>query len=193
VIALPGTNPLWLTTPLRTVIDCCQTLPLLEAVVVCDSAMRAGDLAMGELRMAARRQQGARNARRLREVLRLVDPASGSVLESVLRCRLLLAGISGFQTQYVVSDHDGGHVLRVDFCFPAARLVIEADGQKWHQDPARQRSLDNALACCGYRVLRYSWAEIVHDHERVIAEIARAVAAGSGDIRFATQEVAAAA
>jgi very-short-patch-repair endonuclease len=193
VIVLAGTDSLSLTTAVQTVIDCCLSLPLVEAVVVCDSALRSGDVSMRELLRAARKQTGVRSARRVREVLRLADPLSGSVLESVLRCRLAQAGITRFETQCVLRDRDGRHVLRVDFCFGAARLVVETDGQKWHQDPLRDRSLDNALACLGFRVLRYTWAEVVHDHERVVADIVRALDPGSFDIHLVTQEAAAAA
>jgi very-short-patch-repair endonuclease len=57
----------------------------------------------------------------------------------------------------------------------------------------RDRGLDNALACLGFRVLRFTWAEVVHDHERVVGDIARALDPGSFDIHLVTQEAAAAA
>ena len=187
VHVLQGSNPLWLTSPVQTVLDCCLSLPLLEAVVICDSALRARAVTMRELFAAAHRLQGVRDARRVRDVLRLADPEAGSVLESVLRVRMMLARITGFTSQVVVHGQAGQRVRRVDFLFGGARLVVEVDGMKWHQDPIRDRSLDNALACCGYRVLRYAWADVVHDPDRVVREI-RAALAGSLDIQFATQE-----
>jgi very-short-patch-repair endonuclease len=187
VEVLTGTSPLWLTTPLRTVLDCCLSLPLVEAVVACDSALRARAVSMGELLQAAGRQSGVRSARRIRRVLQLADPESGSVLESVLRCHLLLAGIDGFTTQRVLRAAGGQYVLRVDFCFESCRLVVEADGAKWHPDPGRDRALDNRLACLGYRVLRYTWAEVVHDAERVVAEVLEAICPGGADIHLGTR------
>jgi very-short-patch-repair endonuclease len=132
---------------------------------------------LAELTRAARALPGVRAAARARRVLELADPESGSVLESVLRVRMHLAGIAGFSTQLVIRDDAGRHVLRVDFCFAEARLVVEVDGEKWHQDPARDRSRDNALAALGWRVLRYTWAEVVHQPERVLAEIRQALGA----------------
>ncbi|MCU1591128.1 MAG: hypothetical protein JWP11_2384 [Frankiales bacterium] len=180
VVAAAFTEGLWLTDAVQTVIDCCVLLPLVEAVVVCDSALRAGDVTLPPLRRAARRQCGVREARRVRQVLRLADPESGSVLESVLRVKLVLAGVTGFSTQVVIA------ACRVDFCFRRCRLVVEADGAKWHQDPRPDRVRDNALACAGYRVLRYTWQEILHDSARVIAEI-QAALRGTEGIQSVTQ------
>lgn len=174
-VILPDTDPVWTTTPVQTVIDCALDLPLLQAVVLCDSALRARDVTVEELVRAAGRLGGVRHARRLRRVLELCDPDSGSVLESVLRVRMLRAGVDGFRSQVVVCDRPGQHV-RVDFCFAAAGLVVETDGARWHQDPARDRVRDNALAVLGWRVLRYTWAEVLHEADRVLAEIVDAVA-----------------
>ena len=179
VTVLPGTEPLWITSAVRTVIDCCLSLPLLEAVVICDSALRSGQVTLRALQDAAGRQAGVRQARRVYHVLGLADPRSGSVLESVLRCRLVLAGMSGFVTQREIRDLDGRHVLRVDFCFERCRLVVEVDGARWHQDAQRDQRRDNALASLGYRVLRYSWGDVMHEPVRILAEVRAAVLGGS--------------
>lgn len=193
VHVLADTDPLWLTDPVQTVLDCCRDLPFVEAVVICDSALRSGDVTIEALVRAVRRQCGVLHAARARRVIAAADPACGSVLESVLRCRLLLAGICGFTTQVVLGAANGGDAMRVDFCFEAVRLVVEVDGQKWHQDVARDRRRDNTLARRGYRVLRYTWAEVVHDADRVVAEIAEAALLGSGDFHYVTPGVARAA
>ncbi len=78
-----------------------------------------------------------------------------------------------------------GQQLRVDFCFRAARLVVEVDGARWHPDPRRDRQRDNALTALGWRVLRYAWADVVHEPERVLAEIRAALAAGGPDVHRA--------
>jgi very-short-patch-repair endonuclease len=108
-------------------------------------------------------------------VLQLCDGRSGSVLESVHRVQLVLAGLTGFTPQLLVRDLPA---LRVDFAWQEAGLVVEVDGARWHVDPARDRARDNALAGLGWRVLRYTWAEVVHDEARVLAEIAAALSAG---------------
>lgn len=172
-------NALSVTSAVQTAIECCLVLSLREAVVACDSALRSRQVGLEQLRAAATSLPGVRDAARVRRVLELCDPLSGSVLESVLRLALVLDGTSGFDTQTVLRDARDGHVLRADFCFEAARLVVEVDGQKWHQDPLRDRERDNALARLGFRVLRYTWSDVIRELDRVLAEIREAVAAPS--------------
>ncbi len=124
---LAGTTRLRLTSPAQTVVDCALGLPLLEAVVACDSALRSGRVTVEDLERAAASLPGARGAGKARRVIAMADPASGSVLESVLRVRLVLSRIPGFVTQAVL-----GPALRVDFCFPEGGLVVEVDGKRWH-------------------------------------------------------------
>lgn len=128
-----------------------------------------------QLSRAAERLPGVRRAGRVRHVVALCDPECGSVLESVLRVLMVQAGLTGFASQQVLRDLPGGH-LRVDFCFEGAGLVVEADGARWHQEPARDRARDNALAVLGWRVLRFTWAEVVHDGQRVLEDLRQALA-----------------
>lgn len=169
-VVLPGTAGLWVTIPVQTVTDCALSLPLVQAVALCDSALRAGDVTLDELGRAAGRLAGVRQARKLRRVLELADPESGSLLESVLRVRMVLASLTGFSTQRVLCDVPGHH-LRVDFCFEAAGLVVEVDGARWHTDPIRDRIRENALAVLGWRVLRFTWAEVVREPDSVLDQI----------------------
>jgi very-short-patch-repair endonuclease len=56
-----------------------------------------------------------------------------------------------------VNDHIEG--FEVDFHFPAARLVVEADGWRSHKtrrDFEKDRARDAALAAAGYRTLRFT-------------------------------------
>lgn len=178
--ALPGTVPLWTTSAAQTAVDCVARLPMLEAVVVCDSALRAGDLTVEDLVREADRARG-RAAAKLGRVLQLVDGRAESVLESVQRVRMTLAGLTGFEPQVLVRDVPA---LRVDFCFRLAGVLVEVDGARWHPDPARDQARDNALAALGWRVLRYTWADVVHDAERVLAEVRAAVESGGPSFRL---------
>jgi len=181
-VAVPvGTDPVRVTSAVQTVLDCGRTLPLLEALVVCDSALRAGDVTVEELQSASRQLRGVRDAARIRRVVELCDPESGSVLETVLRVRMILGGISGFATQRILRDADGRHVLRADFVFEEVRLVVEVDGQKWHPDADRDRRRDNELAALGWRVLRYRWSDVVRDPRAVLREIRLAAGSPSSD------------
>lgn len=96
----------------------------------------------------AGRLSGVRQARRLQRVLELCDPESGSVLESVLRVQMLLAGLTGFTSQLVVPDQPGRH-LRVDVGFVALGVVVEVDGARWHHEPVLDRVLTEIAAAVG--------------------------------------------
>lgn len=189
---LPGLAPVPVTPAVRTVLDCALTLPLVEAVVVCDSALRSGQVELGDLADALRVLPGTRDARRARRVVALCDPLSGSVLESVFRVRAALAGIEGWVPQRVLCDLPGRH-LRVDFCFPAAGLVVEVDGARWHQDLLRDRARDNLLAALGWRVLRFTWAEVVHQPGTVLDTVGEALAVATPGTRLRADQVAEAA
>lgn len=125
IAPVPGLGPIRVLDVVETVLDCCRTLPHLEAVVVVDSALRSGAVTLDRLRGAALARG---RSRRVLRVLEAADPRSGSVLETVLRVRLQETGIGGWTTQQVVRSSRGRHVLRADFCFAAARLVVAADG-----------------------------------------------------------------
>jgi very-short-patch-repair endonuclease len=184
LVPLPGLAPLPVTTAVRTVLDCALALPRLDATVVADSALRAGGVAPDDLWEAVARLPGRRAAARARRVVEGCDPECGSVLESVQRVRMLLAGLDGFATQVILRAVP---VLRVDFCFAAARLVVEVDGARWHPDPARDQQRDNALAALGWRVLRFTWHEVVHDSARVLATVRAALEAGCSTVHLAAR------
>ncbi|MFN2521878.1 MAG: DUF559 domain-containing protein [Mycobacteriales bacterium] len=172
VAAVAGRDPLMVTSPLRTVLDAMRELPRAEALALCDSALRARHVGVEELVREAAACPGARAAARAREVVGLCDPACGSVLESLTRLRMHDAGLDGFRTQAVLRRWPE---LRVDFCFDRERLVVEVDGQKWHPDPAVDRQRDNVLAALGWRVLRFTWDEVVHAWPAVLAQLQEAL------------------
>ena len=172
---------LWLTTPLRTIIDLCRVLPLPEAVAVADSAMRRGLVTVDDLVRALRELPAAVGRGRVAAVVRLIDPRSGSVLESLCRVLLHLAGVPAPETQLGVRGPRGGWIGRVDFGWPEERLVVETDGFAFHADRASyrvDRRRGNALVLAGWRVLRFSWEDVVHAPDTVVAEVRAALATG---------------
>lgn len=165
-----------LTGPLRTVLDCCRDLPLAQAVAVAvaDSALRAGDVTPAQLRAAVAALPGGRLRDRVARAVALVDPRSGSVLESLCRVLLAQAGLAPEVTQLVVRSGTGAWIGRVDFAWPTARLVVEVDGFAFHADRAayrRDRRRGNALQRAGWRVLRFSWEDVVGQPDSVVADV----------------------
>lgn len=84
------------------------------------------------------------------------------------------AGITGCQLHYRV----GGYEL--DFAFPDRRVAVEVDGWAWHSDSGtfrRDRRRQNAIGLAGWTVLRFTWHDLTHRAEQVIAEIQSALTA----------------
>ena len=104
----------------------------------------------------------------------LLDLARGdaeSGLESLLRLRLHLLGIR-LDCQVQI---DG--VGRVDFVV-GGRVILEADGKANHDGIMRHKDLirDAEASARGYETLRFDYAMIVHDWDRVVAAILPALA-----------------
>lgn len=71
---------------------------------------------------------------------------------------------------------------RADFRFEDARVAVECDSRSWHDNDASfldDRRKDRELLAAGYVVLRFTWAEVVHEPKRVADEI-RALLASRG-------------
>jgi very-short-patch-repair endonuclease len=165
-----GLDPVAVLTPLLTVVDCALTRPLREAVVVADSALRSGAVTIKELRDVRARYSHHPRAARLRRVVSLADPNSGSVLETVLRVLLAQHGLHP-ESQATLMSRLNHFIGRVDFLFREQRLVIECDGRRWH-DPhdarERDRIRDNELERAAWRLLRVTWSEVMHSPQHVI-------------------------
>lgn len=155
----------------RTLRDLTAVLALDHAVAAVDSALRQHLVPLEELEL--RRALG-RGGDRPRRVAGLVDPLSGSALESLLRVLMALAGLPAPLSQYRIEDRQGQLVARVDFCWPMARLVVEADGFAFHSDRDSYRSDRrrlNRLELLGWRVLRFSWEDVVGQPDAVAAAV----------------------
>jgi very-short-patch-repair endonuclease len=78
----------------------------------------------------------------------------------------------------IVNRHREAH--RVDFHWPAYRLVVETDGRGIHDNPYafeedRRRDLDLALA--DWHVIRLTWRQIAEEPERVLALLLKTIRA----------------
>ena len=156
------------TGVMGTLRTCARERPLNEAVTVIDSALRRRLIRPGMLTHG-----GA-----LGRAIALADPLAGSVLESALRVLLVEAGLPAPRSQYVIRDGQS-FIARVDFCWPEQGLIVESDGRRWH-DPEDARTIDrrraNACAQRGWRLLRFTWAEVLHDPAYVIESVRAALA-----------------
>ena len=168
IVTLDG---LPMTSAARTVCDLARVLPVPRAVAAADSALRLSLVQLTAV-LVPLTQASGRGAARLRQVGALVDPLSGSVLESLLRVLLITAGLPPPRTQYEGHTEIARVIARVDFCWTAQRLIVEADGFAFHSDRAayrRDRMRMNELERQGWRVLQVTWEDVLSRPEYVVA------------------------
>lgn len=162
-----------MTAVLRTAADCGRTMPLLEAVVVLDSATHGRRLPIETLRAAAESARG-HGSGALRRAVRFVDDQAESPLESVLRVLIsVLPCTVSVQVRY-------RGVGRVDLVLDGW-LVIEADGFEHHSNRAdyrNDRRRGNALVEHGVVVLRFSYEDLQGRPWEVLAQIERVLRMG---------------
>lgn len=121
----------------------------------------------GKLSRAARGRIGEALPARARWMLAIARPDADSGLESLLRLRLHMLGIS-LECQVVIIG-----VGKVDFVI-GGRLILEADGRENHEAPdKRHKDLkrDAAASRLGYETLRFDYAQLIHDWASVQAAI----------------------
>ncbi len=162
------------TAPIRTVLDC-AALPWPEALTVADSALRSG-LEPIELIDAAEASQG-RGRRRKCHLAQQADRRAENPFESALRAVLLEAGLTGWIPQYVITGE--GIFVVADLALPLRRLAIEADGYATHgsrRSFSRDLRRHDDLAALGWRTLRFTWEQVRHDPQWVVAVVRNVLA-----------------
>lgn len=136
-----------------------------RALAVLDSAVHEGRCSLEWLRRVLD------DTARGRMLAAEVDPGAGAGGESIVRWRLRQEGIR-VRTQLWIDDLGPRDFVLGD------RLVVEVDGREHHalvEGFARDRWLDRELQLRGYDVLRFTYAEVLHDWPRVLADIRRMV------------------
>ena len=69
------------------------------------------------------------------------------------------------------ADHPG---LGPDFYWPSLRLVVETDGWETHKTKAAfksDRRKDAALTSAGYRVVRFTYEDVVYEPDTVVTRL----------------------
>lgn len=163
------------TTALRTLADVVTRLPLVEAVVLVDSALRLGRVTMGELEWWVGRHARAKGVKRLREVVELADPGAESPMETRLRMLIVLAGLPRPESQVDLHDEAGGFLARVDLYYRRFRLAIEYDGATHRESLLEDNRRQNRLLGSGYRLLRFAGGDVLRAPESVVAEVRSAL------------------
>lgn len=164
----PGTPRGWRVTLVDALLQLADCVPEDWWIAALDAARhRAGD-APPMLSDLDWDDLTRRLPRRLRRALDLVDPRAESVIESLLRLALVHRGIPIADLQFWPSTR-----RRVDILLPG-KLILEADGDQWH-DPIADAIRDAELRALGYRVLHFTYDQIVNHVDEVVATVLEAL------------------
>jgi very-short-patch-repair endonuclease len=170
-VALPVGIPA--TSVARTVIDLVADMAFGDGVALVEAALRGDTELSRELSAERRRRLPRRGGRQVEQVLDFAGWLSESVLESHARVLWATAGLP-VPVQQAVIRIDGRFVARVDFLWPAARLIVEVDGMGKYAEPGAlqaEKARQNRLIAAGYTVLRFTWADIHQRPDAVVRMI----------------------
>ncbi|MGH8862323.1 MAG: DUF559 domain-containing protein [Jatrophihabitantaceae bacterium] len=169
---------LWVTSPPETVLDCLGWLTLGRARGLADRAIQQGWLTMADVMHRLDGQRGRWGNRQIRRLAADLDDGADAESERRLQRLLRRARITGWVTHLPFLA--AGRRFEIDLAFPALRLAIEVDGYAYHNaDPRFQadRTKQNALIAAGWRVLRFTWADIEDRPDYVLGQVLTLLAA----------------
>lgn len=160
--------------PDRVLVDLARLLPIDDArrLVMRVAQSRGSAWTRAQLEGGAGLGPGFLGARQVADLVTSLGTGAHSDAENLLVTLLHEAGITGFLVNHPVRI--GDRVARIDIAFPQARLAIEVDGRAYHSGAERfqnDRTRQNRLVARGWRVLRFTWADLTERPERVVAEI----------------------
>jgi hypothetical protein len=141
------------TTAARTAWDLARWFEPIRAVPTLDAMLGRGLISPAELDALLHSREGTRGWRRAAAVFDLVDGRAQSAPESVIRVRLVRAGLPRPEPQHPVTVH--GHTLYPDLAWPEFQVALEYDGGH-HADPTAldlDRRRLNLLVGAGWVVL----------------------------------------
>jgi very-short-patch-repair endonuclease len=166
-------NSVRTSTATRAIIDMARTGNARAVEEAIDTAMRMRRTSVPTLtrRMAEMSGSGRSGIVMLRTLM--LDSGGESSLERAFLRIVRTSGLPRPRTQ-VVHRRPGERVIRVDFQFDHASVVVEVSGRLGHtSDRDRQRDARrrNGLQAVGLKVVEFTTADVLHDPAYVIATL----------------------
>lgn len=174
------------TAPARTLVDLAASAPPALIAQAVDQALAAGIVRLRDLEAEAA-TPGRRGVAQLRDGIAALGPSPGSgapppsVLETRMRRLLRSGGLPDAAMEHVAGP-DGEY--RIDLAYPEHRLAVELYGYRWHHSRAqmqRDHRRQRRLTLEGWTILVFTWDDVVHEPDRVAAELGRALERGGRD------------
>ena len=163
------------TNPLRTMVDLAAVMrrPVLEdaldrGLVAQLFTVPAVEHLLHEVARPGR--EGCGPLRRLLDRRALGAARPDGLLEPRMARLMRSAGLPPAAFQHVIPEAGA----RVDFAYPHLRLAIEVDGFAFHRSPgamAADHDRHNRLVAAGWRVVRFTWHDVVRHPKRVTARL----------------------
>ncbi|PKQ18060.1 MAG: hypothetical protein CVT68_05355 [Actinobacteria bacterium HGW-Actinobacteria-8] len=150
--------------------DAAGCLPRDEQLAMIDAALHSGLILPGDL--SHMRRGGTE---RTLWIARHADPKAESLLETIARVALVSVRLP-VESQVVI-----GGVGRVDLLV-AGRVIVELDGWEHHGTPsafAADRRRDREAIARGYRVLRFTYSDVVGKPKGLVTAVRAALSASS--------------
>lgn len=164
------------TSALRTFVDLGRRPPLVEAVIGLDMALHEGLFDLCDLGAWIDEHGWHRGIVLLRRAVELAEPATESVMETRLRLLLVLAGLPRPLAQVPLYDASGTFLGRPDLYYASHRLGIEYDGGTHRGSLVADNRRQNRLLNGGYRLLRFTAADVFSSPDSAAALVRRALA-----------------
>ena len=124
--------------------------------------------------VSKRGRDGAGVAGRILDERALGRVAADGQLEPRMARLLRNAGLPPAVYHHVIRDREGRFLAEVDFAHPELLLATEVDGWAVHSTPramGKDFVRQNGLVPYGWRVLRFTWDQVVRRPEYVAATI----------------------
>ncbi len=155
------------TSATRTVVDCAASLSedALEDLLLAADAK--GSLNRRRLDELVAERAGRAGIARLRRLI-TDDPVESRSRNE----RRMFRICRRFGVPLPIVNHPveaGGRKFLADFCWPALRLIVEADSWRWHggrRATEQDRDRDQHLAMAGWRVVHFTRDQIKHQPEQ---------------------------
>jgi REase_MTES_1575 len=168
-----------ITTRLTTVLDYLGRLRPDAADDFADRAIQQGWLERHDLEYRFRSQPGRTGNVTLRRVFDQTSDRAAARSERIVHGLLRRAGITDWVANYDVW-HEGRLLGVIDIALVELRIAIEVDGWAFHSASdrfQRDRTKDNALSVVGWKVVRFTWADITQRPGHVVNTVRRMIAA----------------
>lgn len=172
----------WVTSPTRTALDSCLTLPRRSALCVLDWFLHEGLTTTDELRQRAIGMGTWPGSLPMMHLLGLTDPRAESPGETLTRLLIHESDLPDPVSQLDISGTDGRWLARVDFAWPDKMALLEFDGlRKLTSDlrdgetaldaVVREKRREDRLREAGWLVIRITWDDVLRHPARTIQRI----------------------